>query len=116
MFFDLPDSEERRTIWDIYLKKYGVSLEGMEDESLALPPNEGWTGAEIKQCCELAYRLDCSLVEASAYIVPVSKSAADQIENLRSQAQGRFVSASYPGVFNKNHVNSPSNTRAFGKE
>ena len=116
MFFDLPDSEERRTIWDIYLRKYGVSLEGMEDEKLVLPPNEGWTGAEIKQCCELAYRLDCSLVEASAYIVPVSKSAADQIEGLRSQAQGRFVSASYPGVFDKNHANSPAGTRAFGIE
>ncbi|GDX40067.1 hypothetical protein LBMAG21_03590 [Armatimonadota bacterium] len=116
MFFDLPDSEERKVIWDIYLRKYGVSLDGMEDENLVLPPNEGWTGAEIKQCCELAYRLDCSLVEASAYIVPVSKSAADQIDNLRSQAQGRFVSASYPGVFDKNRLNPPSNTRAFGKE
>ncbi|MCX6379239.1 MAG: AAA family ATPase [Armatimonadetes bacterium] len=114
MFFDLPDSEERKVIWDIYLRKYGVSLE--VDENLALPPNEGWTGAEIKQCCELAYRLDYSLVEASAYIVPVSKSAADQIEGLRSQAQGRFVSASYPGVFDKNHANSPGGTRAFGSE
>ncbi len=44
MFFDLPSAEERKTIWGIYVRKY--RLTGQE-----IPSAEGWTGAEIKQCC-----------------------------------------------------------------
>src|SRR6266516_4959186 len=57
------------------------------------------TGAEIKECCRKAYRLKMSMVEAARYIVPVSKSAADQITALRQQASGKFISASTPGVY-----------------
>jgi hypothetical protein len=53
-FFDLPTAEERETIWEIYLKKYNVSGE--------LPNDEGWTGAEIKECCRKAHRLAMTLV------------------------------------------------------
>ncbi|MDE3178301.1 MAG: hypothetical protein KGM47_01470 [Acidobacteriota bacterium] len=90
-FFDLPTAEERAAIWEIYLKKYGVSGE--------LPNDQCWTGAEIKECCRKAYRLKMSLVEASEYIVPVSRSAAEQIKTLRQIASGKFISASKPGVY-----------------
>lgn len=91
-FFDLPDASERSAIWQIYQTKYTLPDQ-------PLPADEGWTGAEIKACCELAWRLQCSLVEAASFIVPVSKSAAEQINGLRQQAAGRFVSASKPGLF-----------------
>ena len=90
-FFDLPSAAERKAIWDIYLKKWNLNRE--------LPDDEGWTGAEIKECCRKAWRLKLSLPESAEYIVPVSRSAADQIEALRRQASGRFLSASHPGVF-----------------
>ena len=45
-----------------------------------------------------------SLKESAGYIVPVSRSAADQIESLRRQASGRFLSASQPGVFTADSV------------
>jgi SpoVK/Ycf46/Vps4 family AAA+-type ATPase len=90
-FFDLPSADERTAIWEIYLKKWNLSGE--------LPDDEGWTGAEIKECCRKAWRLNLSLRESAEYIVPVSRSAADQIETLRRQASGRFLSASQPGVF-----------------
>lgn len=90
-FFDLPSAEERKAIWNIYLKKWTLTGE--------LPDDEGWTGAEIKECCRKAWRLKVSLKESASYIVPVSRSAADQIEALRRQASGRFLSASQPGVF-----------------
>jgi len=90
-FFDLPTAEERESIWRIYCKKFGRGDE--------VPNDEGWTGAEIRQCCDLAYRLKSSLQEAATYIVPVSRSAADQIDRLRQQANGRFISASNPGVY-----------------
>jgi len=90
-FFDLPTADERETIWRIYLKKYGVSGER--------PNDEGWTGAEIKECCRKAYRLGITLAQASRYIVPISRSAAEQIKVLRQMASGKFISASVPGVY-----------------
>lgn len=90
-FFDLPTVEERRSIWKIYRERW--SLSGW------LPDDDGWTGAEIKECCRKARRLNLSLQESAAYIVPVSRSAADQIEGLRRQASGRFLSTSRPGVY-----------------
>ena len=90
-FFDLPSADERRAIWDIHLTKWNLSGD--------VPDDEGWTGAEIKECCRKAWRLKLSLRESAEYIVPVSRSAADQIEALRRQASGRFLSAAQPGVF-----------------
>jgi hypothetical protein len=90
-FFDLPNAAERAQIWELYSKKYNLELEAIDDAN--------WSGAEIKQCCEVAYRLRCSLTEASRYVVPVAISAADQIEKLRSGASGRFTSASEPGLY-----------------
>jgi hypothetical protein len=79
------------TIWRIYLKKNGVSGE--------LPNDEGWTGAEIKECCRKAHRLGITLVQASRYIVPIARSAAEQIKALRQMASGKFLSASMPAVY-----------------
>ena len=93
-FFDLPSADERRAIWNIYLTKWDLSGE--------LPSDDGWTGAEIKECCRKAWRLNLSLEESAQYIVPVSRSAADQIGTLRAQASGRFLSASRAGVYSAN--------------
>ena len=90
-FFDLPSAEERCTIWKLYIRKYVTSGEP--------PDDEGWTGAEIEECCRKAYRLKISLQEAAQYIVPVSRSASEEIKSLRLQASGKFISASAPGVY-----------------
>lgn len=90
-FFDLPSADEREVIWRIYERKYSVSGERPEDE--------GWTGAEIKECCRKAGRLGLPLKRAAEYTVPISKSAAEQIKSLRQQASGRFISASSAGVY-----------------
>lgn len=91
-FFDLPDLTERDLIWKIYRAKYEIGSD-------PTPSDTGWTGAEIKQCCEIAWRLRRSLVEAAKFIVPVAKSAAETIQRLREQANGKFISASYSGLF-----------------
>ena len=94
-FFDLPTEIERAKIWHIYAAKY-------PDLDMAQrPADDGWTGAEIRQCCDIAWRIGCTLREAAAFVVPVSRSAADALERLRSQAEGRFLSASYPGVYQR---------------
>lgn len=94
-FFDLPDREERAAIWTIWRNAFDLNA----GRKLALPRDEGWTGAEIRQCCLLAYRLNLSLEEAATYVVPVSKAAADEIAALRRSADGRYLSASHPGLF-----------------
>lgn len=90
-FFDLPTAEEREQIWKIYLPKYAVSGE--------LPDDDGWTGAEIKECCRKAYRLRMPILEAAQYTVPVARSAAEQIKSLRQSASGKFLSASARGIY-----------------
>ena len=93
-FFDLPDAAERKAIWDIYLRKYRLAKQ-------PLPNDNRWTGAEIEQACDLAWRLKLPLRESANYIVPVAISDAARIDRLRDQASGKFISASYPGVYDK---------------
>lgn len=90
-YFDLLSPAEREQVWQHYEQQYKVSGDR--------PDDEGWTGAEIRECVRKAYRLGITLVEAATYVVPVSRSAAEQIEELRNGASGRYISASNPGVF-----------------
>lgn len=100
-FVDLPTAEERVMIWALYLRKYELG------EGVALPVSEGWTGAEIKQCCDLAWRLDCPVIEAASYIVPVAVAAREKIDKLRTEAHLRYLNASAPGLYDKD-----ANTKA----
>jgi len=92
-FFDLPDETERKAIWDICRKKYSIAK---DDKT---PKAKDWTGADIRNCCEVAWRLGLSLVEAAQFITPVSQSDPESIAKLRKMADNRFLSASYPGTF-----------------
>jgi hypothetical protein len=105
--FDLPTKDEGQAMWELYVAKYKI-----KPKLADIPDSVGWTGAEIKQCCNLAWRFHCSLTDAAAYIVPVCRSGAEQIERLREQAHGRFISASYPGVYQKHHE-EPRSTRTI---
>lgn len=94
-FFDLPTEEERASIWDYYLRKYEI-------EDRKFPPDDGWTGAEIKACCEGAWERNQPLIKAAEYVVPVAVAAPEQIESLCREADGRYISASYPGFYTRN--------------
>jgi hypothetical protein len=80
-FVDLPSIEEQDSIWKVYEKKY--------DLTGPRPECAGWTGAEIRACCDTAYRLNISKVAAGKYIVPICRGAAESIETLRRSASGR---------------------------
>lgn len=92
-FVDLPTRAERKSIWKLWLARYGMATDAV------LPDDNGWTGAEIRACCDVANRADLSLVDAASFIVPVSKAAANDIDALRKMASGRFISASTPGIY-----------------
>ena len=92
-FLDLPDSQQRQAIWQIYIAKYRL------DANQALPKDDAWTGAEIKACCRLAALLDVPIAAAAQNIVPVSRTSAESVEKLRTWASGRCLSADRPGIY-----------------
>lgn len=107
-FFDLPSKDERRAIWSLYARKYELDI-------TALPDDEGWTGAEIRQCARMAWDMGLTLREAAEYVVPVATSAHEAIDRLREQASGRFISASHPGVYKQPEKPLPAESQARGK-
>jgi hypothetical protein len=93
-FFDLPTKEERELIWQLYCDKLDIPLPqpGEVDDT-------DWTGAEIQQCVTMAHELRLSLADAAGYVVPVAKAAHETIDGLRQQSEGRYLSASAPGLY-----------------
>lgn len=98
-YFDVPTPEERFSIWPIHLKTYGFGeLDPVEVDTRCRAI--GWTGAEIRNCCETAWSLAIPLeVAATDYVVPVSRSNPKALEDLRGAARDRFLSASYAGTY-----------------
>ena len=108
-FFDLPTDAERKVIWEKYVKDFSISKQ-------AYPEDGGWTGAEIRNCCQQAFRLGISLKEASGYVIPVATSAKEQIDTLRKLADGKFISASAPGTYKADkleEIAAPAPARVF---
>jgi hypothetical protein len=94
-FLDLPQAPEKDAIWQLYRSQYGIP------ESQSRPDDTSWTGAEIKACCRLAALLDVPLTQAAHQVVPVAVTAAEQVERLRTWASGRCLSASAPGIYQR---------------
>lgn len=94
---DLPNTLERSMIWDLYENKYQLQEKHRFNNKKF--DDEGYTGAEIKSCCRLAAGMNCSIKEASEYVVPISHTAGDKIAALREWAKGKCISANYPGLY-----------------
>lgn len=96
-FVDFPSEEEKATIWPIHIARLG--LDPKQPRPADNEPDAEWNGREIEQACETAYQLNCSLLEAAQYVVPLKTSGAEEIERRRVEAAGRYLSASYGGPF-----------------
>jgi hypothetical protein len=94
-FLNLPTAEERRMIWQLYLREFEL------DQSQRLPKDDDWTGAEIRACCRLASLLDLPLTQAAQNVVPVAVTAAESVDRLRTWASGRCLNADRPGIYRK---------------
>jgi SpoVK/Ycf46/Vps4 family AAA+-type ATPase len=105
-FLDLSSPEERDAIWGIHLTKYKMVM-----VPEARPDDRNWTGAEIRNCCETAWRLNITLKEAAAYIVPIAESAAATIDELRRSASGIYIDASKPGKYQFDGFQAPAITK-----
>lgn len=91
-FIDLPSREERATILKYYEGVYRVN------GKLSAKDTDGWSGAELKAVCRLAYLGKTTTDAASRYIVPVSRTMQEDIEGLRKWAKGRTLPASEQAV------------------
>jgi hypothetical protein len=95
-FIDLPGTAQKRTIWQMYLGKFGL------DRNQPKPVDADWTGAEVRACCRLSALMQVPLLEAAKNVVPVAKTAAEAVANLRKWAAGRCLSADFPGIYQPN--------------
>jgi hypothetical protein len=108
-FFDLPDAAERQAIWNINLQRFGLSG--------PIPACEGWSGANIRDCCDIAYSDNLSVCEAASGIISAYNQDKKGVDALRRLANGCFLSASYPGAYKMPSSVAPAAAgRAFGLE
>jgi ATPase family protein associated with various cellular activities (AAA) len=100
-FFDLPTAEEKKMIWPVYINHPHPEADGplTAAQVKELPDDTNFTGAEIKETCENAWRFNCTLKEAVQYVVPIAVSMPEAIDERRKFAANRYLSAAYPGPY-----------------
>jgi chloramphenicol 3-O-phosphotransferase len=103
-YLDLPSTAERDAIWQMYRQQFGIP------EGQIRPDDTGWTGAELRACCRLAALLDVTLTQAAHHVVPVSVTAAESVEKLRTWASGRCLNAAAPGIYRRDGEPTPPRT------
>jgi SpoVK/Ycf46/Vps4 family AAA+-type ATPase len=101
-FLDLPSDEERRAIWSIHLRNYGVDPEALNMNFLSALTKD-WSGAEIEQAVkssriraqsegrELAEK---DITHVTGRMVPLSRTMEEQIKALRQWSKTRATPAS----------------------
>jgi len=103
-FVDLPSREERADIFRIHIAKRGREVANFDIESLAAA-SENFSGAEIEEAVNsgLYDAFDAKielngghLLNALAQTVPLAKTMAEKITELRRWADGRARNASTP--------------------
>jgi Rieske Fe-S protein len=94
-FFDAPTSDERKVILDLKIAKYKLSPE----QVTSVPDLTDYTGREIDSMCDKCDMMGCTLTESARYVVPLLKSHAESMAELRQSAHHRFLSASHEGLY-----------------
>lgn len=93
-FFDLPTMEERVSIGKILTKSYKV-----KDNPELWAAKKGWSGANIRDCCEMAYAFSKPVEAVATRIISAAKRDAEGIATVRALANGKFLSASKEGEY-----------------
>jgi len=90
-YIGLPGNAEREAIYDYYLEYYEVEDGGLNttDKSML-----GWSGAEIRAVCRIAKMMNTSCAKAARFIIPVSKTMAEDIDRLETMCKTRTIPAS----------------------
>ncbi|CBK42872.1 putative ATPase, AAA family [Nitrospira defluvii] len=98
-FVDLPDDHERTAIWKIHLALRKQDSAGFDLEKI-VSASDGFSGSEIEQAVVAAlyralhYKTPLTtdlLIQELSGTVPLSVTRHEDIDQLRTMAQGRFV-------------------------
>lgn len=92
-FFDLPTDSDKEGVMALKIKSYGL------EANQEIPPMVNWTERDINNCCLRAKKFGMSLVKAAKYIVPLMTSHSSEMEKMRHEASGRFLSAAHEGLY-----------------
>lgn len=103
-FFDLPDKDERKSIWGIQSKRFNLSKSQIKD--IGKINDKNWSGAEIRTCCRLAYKMNMALLDAAKDISPVAIQKPHVIKEMREQAHQRYKCASSGSLFLCNELSA----------
>jgi SpoVK/Ycf46/Vps4 family AAA+-type ATPase len=107
LFVDLPNQDERESIWAIQIGKYGRDAAEYDLAALA-KATEGLTGSEIEQVfveslfCGFDQQkepTDFTIAQVLTEFVPLSKLMVEQISGLRAWAKGRAKQATTQSSF-----------------
>ena len=107
-FFDMPSKDEQQDIWRVQRKQWKIAP---EDET----PEGDMSGADIRSVCELSWRFGCRLLEAMDYQNLTQRSNPEIVVESRKKAMGRFLSASYPGVYTGPQAGKQDGQRSFSE-
>jgi hypothetical protein len=91
-FFDLPDEDERAAIWKLHLAAFELKDKRWKHD-------DGWTGADIRNVCYLAWATNQKIADVAKFHVPSSRASKTTIEQMRRSANGVFFSASQSGPY-----------------
>ena len=103
---ELPSRNERHSILELHLQKRRPNLK--IDLNAALDRTEGFSGAELEQSvieamyfafAEKRELLEGDLILATSQLVPLSRTAREQLESLREWASSGRARASSPKLF-----------------
>jgi hypothetical protein len=92
-FLDFPGPDQKEQIWRLHMEAFGI------EHTQPRPRDTDWTGAEIKACCRLAALLDVPLTDAARNVVPIAATAAENVQRLRTWANGRCLCADRSGLY-----------------
>jgi len=91
-FFDLPNKQQLSAAWQIHMRGFNLPDQPLPDDS-------GWSGRNVQRCCQKAYSLGCTLIEAATFVIPEAVRSKDEIAKLRMQATGKYLSSDYAGAY-----------------
>lgn len=78
-YIGMPNEEEKAAILGYYVKKLGIDH---PKDNGGIPEMKDWTGAEIEACCQMAKNLECSLNEATGFIIPQNRGGFKEAKEL----------------------------------
>ncbi len=99
---DLPNREERKAVFDVLFKRYGIDA-GINVTDALLDMTAAFSGAEMEQAvietlydCPESGPTELHLLRAIKGLIPLAKTMGEQISGMREWCLSRTRLASYP--------------------